>query len=112
MPLDLSYGDEVTGITVEGQPVSGYLIGLDYAADDTIRAAVVRSAVDGRPYQTDPVSLRFATDRNGFSFSHRDAHTLVIRRNDQKLTNDQWWRRRGLKLLRDSIAPPKRRRRK
>ncbi len=104
MPRDFSYGDEV----VAGD-VTGTLVGLDYGPMDDIINATVRTP-DGQAYAVDPALLALATDRNGFSFSIPDPYTLVIRRNDLSLSQSKWWRRRGLKLLRDSLAPPKRRR--
>ena len=108
MLLDLSYGDEVTAIALDGTPVSGVVISLDWGPDDKIKAAAVGSY--GIPRAVRPETIRYAVDRNGFSFSIPNPNTLIIRRNDTKLTQSAWLRRRGVRLLRDSLVPKKRRR--
>jgi hypothetical protein len=98
---EFSYGDEVQARVIGGPDVTGVLVGLDFAADDSLKAAVVR--VGGECYPVDPATVRYAVDKNGFSFSFVGS-CLVVRRNDRRLLDPKWVRRKGAKLLRQSLT--------
>lgn len=106
MRIDVAYGDEVTAVSLTGRPVAGVVCNLDFGPDDLVKFAAVREFVSGSILPVDPASLRWRTDKNGFSFAFKDGG-LLIRRNDRKLYDPRWVRRKGAKLIRDSLAPKK-----
>jgi hypothetical protein len=58
-----------------------------------------------RVHRVRPESIRYAVDKNGFSFAaDRETNKLTIRRNDGKLFNPTWMKRTGLKKLMQSMG--------
>jgi hypothetical protein len=92
-----AFGDVVKGRTWEGVDFKGRVVGIDYGPGDSIRAIAVQDA-QHRTYDANPSTLRYVTGREGFAFEFT-GDVLLVHRNDTRMSDPRWWRRRGAKKL-------------